>query len=217
MFSHLFSGTFIVNAFWILVFCMILVPVLYMAYRGAVSIIGGLAAGDGIGDNKAGCMGLIVLVAFIYFVLFVCRGLADKFVTMPDPPSKQNADNPELNRRQGPVLIFRKEAPLLYNYYEELCSYQSKQEAYLTRLKEEYEQTSTEAARDALISMQKKADAQLAKIKEMRSRIEDIAGRVHFARYMAALGMEINENSLQSDIKNATNEGADILTKQKDL
>lgn len=214
MFSHLFSLTFIVNAFWILIFCMILVPVLYGTYRGAIRIISDLAAGDGAGDHKAGCAGAIALIVFLYVVGYACQGLANKFVTMPEPPSQENKNNPEQNRQYGPVLIFRKEAPLLYNYYQELGSYLNKQEQYIARLQEEHKQASTEAARDELLGMRRSAETLRNEIKNIRTHIEDIAGRVHFARYMAALGIEVNEKSLQSEVKKVTDEGADILTKQ---
>lgn len=215
MFSHLFSGTFIANAFWMLIFCMILVPVLYLAYRGAVGIISGLAAGDGEGDSKSGCAGFIVLIIFLSIIGSVCNALAERFITMPKPPSEQNSANPERNRELGPVLIFRKEAPLLYNYYGELGSYKKKQEEYIARLKSEYTEARSAGAREELEKMRKDAEKKLNDIVQIRSRIEDLAGRVHFARYMAALGVDINENSLQKDIKDATSAGANMLTDKK--
>lgn len=217
MFSHIFSGAFISNAFWILVFCMLLVPVLYGTYRGAIAIITGLAAGDeNVDPHKAGCLGFVVLIVFIYLILYLCQGLANKFVTMPEPPSKTNQNNLELNREYGPVLIFRKEAPLLYNYYQELGSYRKKQESHVARLKEEFGQTTSEGAQKELESMQLAANEKLQQILNMRKRIEDIAGRVYFARYMAALGVGVNDKALQEEVKSLTDEGANILTQQKE-
>lgn len=217
MITHIFSGSFISNAFWILVFCMLLVPVLYGTYRGAIAIITGLAAGDeNVDPHKAGCLGFVVLIVFIYLILYLCQGLASKFVTMPEPPSKINQNNPELNREYGPVLIFRKEAPLLYNYYQELGSYKKKQEEHVARLKEEFRQTSSQGAQKELESMQLVADERLQQILNMRKRIEDLAGRVYFARYMSALGVEVNEKALQEEVKSVTDEGAHIITQQKE-
>lgn len=219
MLDHLCSIEFIQNAFWIFVFSLALVPLLYLLVRGSFGILKSFGEQTNHESNEdaaySGCGGCLILVIFLAGMGFVCQWLVDKFVKMPTPAGVEATWGDKNMRALGPIVVFQKEAPLLYNYYQELSAIHEKEKAYIETLEYERDQASTAPAKQAFEKQLRLSRTRLDELNALRTRIEDLAGKLHFARYMADLGLHIDEGDLQSEVTKATHAGSAMVKERK--
>lgn len=219
MLDHFQSLEFLQNTFWILVFSMLLVPFLYYGGKGCLGILAsfGEQSKHANGEDAAynGCAGCLVLVIFISILVYSGNWLVEKFVKMPAPAGANTNWGNKPMRELGPVVIFCKEAPLLYNYYQELVAIRAKEKSYITSLENERNQASSAPAKMTFDKQIKISRARLNELETLCSRIEELAGRLHFARYMADIGLHVDEANLQQELSHVTKAGSSAVNDHK--
>ena len=158
-----------------------------MCCLGAIVVFSKIAAAtvDGIG-----CGGLILalFIAWIPFVIgIVCF---DKILY------------PRLwEENRGPVIILANEAPLLHNYFLALERSLSHTNDQIQKLNMERSNSTTTEARKVYETQIAQQESRKQELENMKRRIEELAQRLYFSKYLARLGHLAADANIEQELR----------------
>ncbi len=115
------------------------------------------------------------------------------------------------------VSVFRTERVRLYQYYQELRQRKEQCESYIRELEDKREELTSKQAQSALTQEIKNVRTETDKLAKILQSIEDVAGRIYFARLMRNLGASADTSELDGEMDTIQRTSEQLIKTQKNM
>lgn len=103
--------------------------------------------------------------------------------------------------KRGPVIVLRREAPLLFNDFEELERMRERERAHRVKLAAERAEATSASAQELYSQQMKEVDDRLDAINTMWWRINNIATEMYFGAYLEKLEQHTTSPAFQAELQ----------------
>ncbi len=149
-----------------------------------------------------GCGGLIVAVLVVFpLPLNVGMHVANKIILYPRL----------WEENRGPVIIIAKEAPLLHNYFLALGRSLSRTKDQIQKLNTERSNSTTTEARKVYETQIAQQENRKQELENMKRRIEGLAQRLYFSKYLARLGHLSADANIDQELREVQGACAQLI------
>lgn len=213
MITYLFSWEFWRNIGVLFAASCVLGPVLYLGVKLLIALVtmSGSSSSKSDDEGCGGCFFFIVVIGVMYWIGGgVLHAIQD--AGWFQLKSEQLAES---ERKIANVATFAKESPLLYEHYNSLRRFEMAEQEYVNTLQSELSQITTDIARKPLRTQIAQVKKDISVLQEKQRRIEDLANRLYFARYMQNLGVNIDDSELQREVRQTQTETERIISENE--